>query len=160
MTPRASSVRVDGRQVEVRNRDGRLWGLDSSTGQWKPLYARLRGMTTVSTPEGDPRTMPAWQAAGGAASAGSSIGATIVERTDRYEFSFTPPADPTTRGWQWQDPDPWFQPTDEQPAPQSGWYREVQQPRLYDPEAGYYGGGITRQYGNPYEGWGYAVSAA
>jgi|SRR5687767_2646794 len=156
----ASTLHVFGCEIAVGIRNGRLWGLEPSSGQWKPLYARVRGVSIVSTPEGDPRTMPAWQATGGDASAGRSIGVTVVDGSDRFEFSFTPPSDPETRGWKWQEPDPWPVATDEHPAPRSGWYREVQEPFLYDPDAGYYGGGITRQYGNPYEGWGYALSAA
>ena len=100
------SVRVDGREVAVANRDGRLWGLEPSSGQWKPLYARVRGTTTATTPEGDPQTLPAWQETGGTTSPGRSIGTILVDASDRFEFTFTPPPDPETRGWKWQEPDP------------------------------------------------------
>jgi hypothetical protein len=117
----------------------------------------------VSVPEGDAQILPAWQAAGGASAVGKAIGITRVDLSpeggvvpDRYEFSFTPPPDPTAQGWKWQQPQPPFQATDENPGPRSGWYRVVREAPLYDPDVGHYGGGLSRQYGDPYEGWGYA----
>jgi hypothetical protein len=157
---------VDGDEVEVQNRDGVLWGLDRSSGQWKRLYARRAGTTTVSVPEGDAKTLPAWQATAGARPAGKAIGTTLVDASGdgrivggRYEFSLIAPADPMAQGWKWEEPQPHLYASDENPAPRSGWYREVDQAPLYDPDAGHYGGGLTRQYGDPYDGWGFAQIA-
>jgi hypothetical protein len=167
--PGYPSVNIDGKAVQVRqDPSGMLLGLRD--GHWAPLYARLRGTTLLSMPEGDPVAMPTWQAVG----AGSPQQRPLTNvdwsngpQRDVYEFSFNAP---DLSGWQWQERNPSaeFFATDENPNPagsQYGWYKDVNPQREWVPpvpdgqggeSGGFWRGGPSRVYGNPWQGWGLA----